>query len=708
MMPATALRRIAPTHNDWTPHGYQQRAIEHLCARGSAALFLDPGMGKTAVTLAAFCELQDAGIANSMLVIAPMRVCQLVWRQEAQKWTQFRHLRFAMMAGKDADERKKLLRADADIWLLNPESVPWLCDQFFMQRLPFDTVTVDELTKFKNGRALRSKKLQPLMDKTPRRWGLTGTPVPNGYMDLFGQMRLIDGGAALGKYITHFRDRFFQPGRDGFSYDLRPNAAKQIEAAIEPYVFRADAEDYLTLPPLSTRRIELELPKPIRAKYKEMKRDMIVSLEGKTITAANSAAVYNKLQQFAGGAMYTGAPVSSGQYNYVKVHDLKLDALDDLIEELAGQPLLVAYAYGHELERILERHPGTPYLGGGVSGKRAEEIEREWNAGKYPVLLCHPASAGHGLNMQLGGAGHLCWFTQTWDYELYDQFIRRIHRQGNSAERIVMHKIMVLDTIDELVEDALNGKETTQDALLAALKSEIIRDDPNAKVAFDTTVGANMRKLSSPGTPQNTAAPAPAQQTQAAPAQGVKGWGNAAPRAAAAPQPAAAPPAAQPAPAAAPVKGWGNTAFATKPAPQPAPVEQAPPEAQQFEQEADAQFGDTTQGLLPEGALHPSQTAGEGAPFDGGQPALLAAPPAQSKTRAPRASRSASKDTSADLAHGETAQRVLLDAQTFANRNVNYSVDVSAMLKAMLEVGTPLETALEAIANLTDHMDGKE
>lgn len=703
MMPQQALRRIAPTFEDWTPHGYQTRAIEHLCARGSAALFLDPGMGKTAVTLAAFCELQDAGIASQMLVIAPMRVCQLVWRQEAAKWTQFRHLRFAMLAGKPAEERKKLLRADADIWLLNPESVPWLCDQFFMSRLPFDTVTIDELTKFKNGQALRSKKLQPFMDKTPRRWGLTGTPVPNGYMDLFGQMRLIDGGAALGKYITHFRDRFFQPGRDGFSYDLRPNAGKQIEKAVEPYVFRADAADYLTLPPLSTRRIEVELPKPVRAKYKEMKRDMIVNLEGKTITAANMAAVYNKLQQFAGGAMYTSPP------NYVKTHDLKIDALKDLVDELAGQPLLVAYAYGHELERIREALGDVPYLGGGVTGKRAEEIEKNWNAGKYPVLLCHPASAGHGLNMQLGGAGHLCWFTQTWDYELYDQFIRRVHRQGNKAQRIVMHKIMVLDTIDELVEDALTGKATTQDALLAALKSEIIRDDPNAAVAFDTTVGANMRKLSSPGAPQNTAAQPAPQQTQQAPAAppagGVKGWGTAAPQRAAAPAPQPAAPPAPPAPAA--NKGWGNTAFAGQ-TQAPAPQQTQAPEQQQFEQAADEQFGDAQNGLLPEGALDPSQTAGE-APFDGGQPALLTPPPAAPKTRAPRNSnKAAAQNTAADTQEVRVAERQVRDAQVFANRNVNYSVDVSAMLKAMLDVGTPLETALEAIANLTDHMDGKE
>lgn len=708
MMPSAALRRIAPAHVDWTPHGYQTRAVQHLCERGSAALFLDPGMGKTAVTLAAFCELQDAGIANHMLVIAPMRVCQLVWRQEAQKWSQFRHLRFAMMAGRPADERKKLLRAEADVWLLNPESVPWLCDQFFAQRLPFDTVVVDELTKFKNARALRSKKLHPLMDKTPRRWGLTGTPVPNGYMDLFGQMRLIDGGAALGKYITHFRDRFFQAGRDGFSYDLRPNAAKQIEAAVEPYVFRADADDYLTLPPLQTHRIELELPKDTKKLYREMKRDMIVSLEGSTITAANSAAVYNKLQQFAGGAMYKSPP------DYVKVHTLKVDALVSLVDELQGQPLLVAYAYGHELERLREAvgkhlygsrfNPldpkfDVPYLGGGVSGRRAEEIERDWNAGKIPVLLCHPASAGHGLNMQLGGAGHLCWFTQTWDYELYDQFIRRIHRQGNTAERIVMHKIMVLDTIDELVEDALNGKETTQDALLAALKSEIIRDDPDAAKAFDTSVGANMRKLSSPGAPdaqpannqpqQAGAPPAPAQTT------GVKGWGNSAPHQAA-PAPPAPAPQAVPAQKTTGVKGWGNTGFGKQAqAPTPASVSrQEAPESQQIEQRASAQFGEATQGLLPEGALDPSQTAGE-APFDGGQPALLTPPPKPDKptTRRVRADK-------------EKADRMANDVA--ATVPPDYHIDVAATLKAFLEAGVPVDQAMEALAAVTDHMRGVE
>lgn len=659
------LRAVDPKHKEWVPHGYQVRGIDHLCSRGSATLFLDPGMGKTAVALAAFLELQDAGIAQRMLVIAPMRVCQLVWRQEAAKWTQFRGLRIVNLAGKSADERKRLLQADADIWLINPESVPWLCDQFQFQRLPFDTVVIDELTKFKNSRAVRSKKLQPLMDKVARRWGLTGTPVPNGYMDLFGQMKIIDGGAALGKFITHFRDRFFQAGRDGFSYELKRGADKTIEALIEPYTFRAAADDYLTLPPLIPAPIELELPPKVREQYKQMKRDMLVQLEGQTITATNAAAVYNKLQQLAGGAMYS----NSEQREFVTVHELKVDALIDLIDELQGQPLLVAYAYEHERIRIneaLKAHfygakaglmPDIPYLGGGVKGWRAEEIEQDWNAGKLPVLLAHPASAGHGLNMQLGGAAHLCWFTQTWDYELYDQFIRRIHRQGNSAERIVMHKIIVKETIDELVEDALESKATTQDALLTALKSELVKDDPNAATAFVTTIGANMRKLTSPG------GAAPAQQTQqSAPQQtqaaAPRAWGQ--PQQSA-PAPQAAPAAPQQAAQPAAPRGWGNKAPAQQAAPAPAPVQEPLP------QEATTLFSPAVQEQFAEpGAVDPQWTGnaqgGDTVPFDGGQPILMEPPAKEAAQRATRSSKkSAAKvEVSSDL-------RITFDVGSYIN-----------------------------------------
>jgi len=529
------MRRIAPNHKEWTPHEYQARAVDHLCMRGSAALFLDPGMGKTAITLSAICALMDAGIIRRTLVIAPMRVCQLVWEQEAAKWTQFRHLKFANMAGKPAERRLGMLKSDADIWLINPEGVDWLCKQFFGTLLPFDTLVIDELTKFKNPRAVRSKNLHPFADKIARRWGLTGTPIPNGYMDLFGQMRMIDGGASLGKYITHFRDRFFNTGRDGFSYELRPGADKQIEQAIAPYVFRASASDYLELPPLVDNPIILRLDNKTMHQYKALKRDMVLELEGKTVTAANAAAVYNKLQQFTGGAVYTIAP------EYTHVHDVKIDALKDLVEELSGQPLFVAYAYGHELERLQKVFPDAPFIGGGVSAKTAAQIEQDWNAGKIPVLFGHPASVGHGLNFQLGGAANICWFTQTWDYELYEQFIRRIHRQGTSAARVINHKLVVENTIDELVAEAVEKKETTQLSLLSALKTEF---EGTGVVVVDKGA-SDMRKLVSPtgapveqapaqagwGTPQSAPAgwgPSQSAQTTqpvAAPVQAPAGWG---------------------------------------------------------------------------------------------------------------------------------------------------------------------------------------
>lgn len=663
-------RLIAPNRKDWVPHGYQLRAIDHLCSRGSAALFLDPGMGKTAVTLAAFCELQDAGIAQKMLVIAPVRVCQLVWRQEAEKWTQFSHLRIVNMAGKSADERRKLLDADADVWLINPESVTWLCEQFQFQRLPFDTLVIDELTKFKNTGAVRSKKLHPLADKCPRRWGLTGTPVPNGYMDLFGQMRVLDGGASLGRYITHYLDRFFQQGRDGFSYVLRKDADKAIEALIEPYVFRASSEDYLTLPPLIEDKIELELPSPVKAKYKQMKRDMILKLENQTITAANAAATYNKLQQLAGGAIYTGL----GDREFVNVHDLKIDALIDLIEELQGKPLLVAYAYDHERQRIteaLKKHFGSnfgevPHLGGGVSARRAEEIERAWNAGELPVLLCHPASAGHGLNMQLGGASHLCWFTQTWDYELYEQFIKRVHRQGNSAERIVMHKLIVKETIDELVEDALETKATTQDALLAALKSEFVKDDPSAASAFVTTAGAqqpmSFRKLQSPGLGPVTSAPAPAPAA-------ARGWGTpqGAPTAPTAPQAPAQP------------RGWGAP-----------PQEVAPVVAPAPEQNSYNNFTtDVQQAMAPPTPETWGAPESSNPPFDGGT--TLIKPPEQEKVKKTRAK----KAETVEVVESDTV------ATVGVQRRVSFNVD-GYLLTRMMNGGATFEQALEEVAIIVE------
>lgn len=523
----TMLRRVAPTHRSFYAamhdgeHNYQPRAVEHLCERGSAMLWLDPGMGKTGTVLYAFKELLEHGMVQTMLVIAPLRVCQLVWRQEAQDWTEFRDLKFSPILG-SVKQREKALAAPADVYLINYENLPWLCDlhggtrRMFGRnasnaRMPFDVLCFDEVTRVKNPRAERSRRMHEFADKARYRWGLTGTPNPNGYMDLFGQFRMIDGGAALGKYISHYRDRFFVQSRNGFDWDLQPGAAARIEAAIKPYVFRASADDYLKLPPLVEHKIEVDLDDKVRKAYKAMKRDMIAQLPGGVLTAANAAAVQSKLAQMANGAVYTTHP------KWEHLHDAKLDALKALVEELQGEPLLVGYEFGHDLERILRVFPAAPRIAG-ANEKQIQKIEDDWNAGKIPVLPAHPASIGHGLNMQKGHAQHLCWFGQTWDLELYDQFIRRIRRQGSKAQRIIEHSIIVRESIDGSRRDALRDKDDTQGRLLRALKSEFERDEVKLNIEGEN----DMRRIGSPGAvaPQ---APAP---VEPAPQQTQGGWGE--------------------------------------------------------------------------------------------------------------------------------------------------------------------------------------
>lgn len=499
------MRLVEPGHKLWLPRDYQDAGVDWLCGHGSAFIWLRPGRGKTAITLEAFRELQEQNIAQKMLVIAPKRVCQLVWRQEAAKWTQFRHFEFCLLAGVEERERKRLLNTDADIYLINPENVPWLCGQFRgAHRLPFDTITIDEITKFKNSGAERSKKLQKFSDASPRIWGLTGTPAPNGYMDLFGQMKQLDGGAALGRYISHYRDRYFLVGRDGFSYDLKPGGKERIEDALRPYVFNPVV--VVKEPTITANPIMIEMKPPALKLYKEMKKEMIAQMDGQPIVAQNAAGLYSKLKQMANGAVYTAHPA------WTLIHDEKLDALEELVEELAGEPLMVGYEFQHDLERILKRFPKTRYIGAGTSDAEAQAIERDWNAGKITMLPCHPASVGHGLNMQLGGASNFCWFSETIDAELWDQLLRRIARSGNAADEVMMHQLIVRGTIDEQRVTQVKGKIALQNAMLAAVSSEFYEGD-------------DMRKL-------GEAAGAPQEQTRAptppAPAtdKPKAGWGR--------------------------------------------------------------------------------------------------------------------------------------------------------------------------------------
>jgi hypothetical protein len=514
-----------------------ERAVDHLTANHAAGLPLRPGGRKTSITLAAFMELRAAGRAQTMLVVAPLRVCRQTWRQEAAKWEEFRELKFSLLHGPKKDAR---LEDDADIWLINPEGVDWLASKYFGRPLPFDVVTIDELTKFKNSSSERSKALRPRLSRVPYRWGLTGSLAPNGYMDLFGQMLMLDDGAALGKYITHYRDQYFQLGWDGFSYDLMPGAEKRIVDRIAPYWFQMDEEDYAQLPPLVGVPHELELAPAERKIYDRMKKDMIAQLPEGIITAANSAACYSKLSQMANGAVYVGDDKAKVSH----IHDLKLDAIEDLLEELNGEPLLVAYEFNHDFARLLERFGGVdketgrkvlPYLGKGTTAKQEAEWIAAWNRGELPLLCAHPASAGHGLNMQGASACNVAWFGITWDYELYDQFIRRIWRDGTKAGQVFNHLLLVKGTIDELKLVALRSKDMTQSGLLRALNSEI-RRNADALAAGVSAVNDRrnepvVMKLSRPGT-----AAAPAQDNAPADTGKVvtpKGWGK--PAAAAAP-----------------------------------------------------------------------------------------------------------------------------------------------------------------------------
>lgn len=492
------------------------------------ALPLRPGGRKTSITLEAFRRLKEARMADVMLVVAPLRVCRMVWRQEAKRWTQFKDFKFSLLHGPKKDDR---LNDDADIWLINPEGIDWLCEKFFGRNLPWDIVCIDELTKFKNASAERSKALLPRVYKTPYRWGLTGSIAPNGYMDLFGQMKILDDGVALGRYITHYRDNYFSLGWDGFTYDLQPGGEARILKRIAPYWFEMLDEDYAQLPDLVDVPHDLEFEAPQQKLYDKMKRDMIATLPEGIVTAANAAACYSKLSQMANGAVYVG----DDKQKVSKIHDLKLDAIEDLLEELNGEPLLVAYEFNHDLDRlrerfgVLDKETGKkvlPYLGKGTTAKQEADWCAAWNRGELPLLCCHPASAGHGLNMQGASACNVAWFGITWDYELYDQFIRRIRRDGTLALQIFNHLLVVKGTIDELKYAALCGKEMTQSNLLRALNTEIRRiaeplaaRDDAANVRQETT----MLKLSRPG---GAAAAAPATPAQETAKPSAKGWGG--------------------------------------------------------------------------------------------------------------------------------------------------------------------------------------
>lgn len=447
----------------FNPHPYQLYARDWILSHEACGLFLDMGLGKTAITLSAIAELLDLGEARRVLVVAPLRVAKTVWAEEAQKWDHTRHLRVVKVLG-SPEQRLSALRQNADIYVINRENVVWLTNQYTRKKWPFDVVVLDELSSYKSSSAERFRALRRTRPAMRRVIGLTGTPASNGYIDLWSQVYLLDRGERLGSTVTGYRDRYFDPGRRNqavvFDWRLKPGADKAIEQKLSDLCMSMRAGDYLSLPECVEVTHQVQLPPAARHLYEDMEKELVLELGDDIVTAANAAVATGKLLQMAGGAVY------AEDGSWTALHRAKLDCLRQIIDEAQGQSVLCYYAYQHELERIKAAFPEAREL-------RTEEDVAAWCRGEVPLLLAHPASAGHGLNLQYGG--HIMvWFGLTWSLELYQQACARLHRQGQSHP-VMLHRIVAEKTVDEDVLRALDAKDKTQSALMDAVKAVVDR-----------------------------------------------------------------------------------------------------------------------------------------------------------------------------------------------------------------------------------------
>lgn len=448
-------------------HDYQEVTKDFIIRTPYAAVILDMGMGKTATTLSAINELMfDRYEVSKVLVIAPLRVANTVWSDEIEQLEELRHLRYAKIVG-TPKQRRAALEQDADIYIVNREILPWLvqqCSPYFK----WDMVVIDELSSFKSWQSKRFKAFMAMRPYMKRVVGLTGTPSSNGLMDLFAEFKVIDSGERLGRFIGEYRSRYFDEGRRNgnivYEYIPMDYAECQIYDKIDDITISMKAMDYLDMPELISTKKVVHLTDKETDNYKRFKKDYVLSdLEDGEVTAANAASLSNKLVQMANGAVY------SDDHQVVSLHDQKLDTLEDIIEAANGEPVLVAYWFKHDLQRIEERLAKLKVQG---TVLKTEQDIREWNKGNIRVGLLHPASAGHGLNLQKGGH-HLVWFGLTWSLELYQQTNARLWRQGQQAETVVIQHIVTEGTIDEEILKALENKDAQQSRLIEAVKAQV-------------------------------------------------------------------------------------------------------------------------------------------------------------------------------------------------------------------------------------------
>ena len=449
------------------PHPYQAYCIERLLTDTALGLYLDMGLGKTVITLTAIADLEyNRFQVSRALVIAPKKVAEATWQREASKWDHLRHLRFSTILGSES-KRIRALNTPADVWVINRENIPWLVE-YCRNAWPFDMVVIDESSSFKNHKAKRFKALTWVRKYILRIVELTGTPAPNGLLDLWAQIYLLDGGQRLGKRITQFRERYFDPDQRGrdmvYSYKPKDGADHVIRQLIGDICVSMKAEDYITLPDCTYDDIPVVLDARAKQAYTRLEREMLLQVDESTIDAGSAAVLTNKLLQLCNGAVY------DAQRHAVEIHRCKIDAFLETVEALGGQSVLVFYNFQHDLERI-----EAALSGSGLRVRRltGPDEEAAWNNREIDILLAHPASCAYGLNLQQGG-NHVIWFGLNWSLELYQQANKRLHRQGQ-ASKVIIHHLVVTGGVDEDVIAALNDKCTTQDRLMQALKARIER-----------------------------------------------------------------------------------------------------------------------------------------------------------------------------------------------------------------------------------------
>jgi len=452
----------------YIPHKYQEYATQRILDTPYIALLLEMGLGKTVLTLTAIdLLLNDYFEANRVLVIAPLRVAEDTWSREIDKWDHLRHLRISKVLGSVA-QRRKALKADADIYVINRENVEWLVSELGT-KWDFDTVVIDELSSFKNHQSKRFRALRRVRPMMKRVIGLTGTPAPNSLIDLWPQIYLLDQGERLGKTITGYRERYFIPGeRSGhivYKWHEKKEAEQRIYEAISDIAVSMKAEDWLELPERIDRVVPIRLSEQARALYKKLERDLLLPYQDADVVASTAAVLSNKLLQMASGAVY------DEEKGVKLIHDAKLDALEDIIEAAQGKPVMVFYNFKHSLERIQQRFPQARTL---RKGKDGNEDIRAWNNDEIPLLLLHPKSAGHGLNLQESSCQTVVWFDQIWSLEEDQQANARVHRQGQTR-RIVVMRLVAEGTMDEEAVEALERKAAGQEALMQAVKARIER-----------------------------------------------------------------------------------------------------------------------------------------------------------------------------------------------------------------------------------------